>query len=80
MHIISYTRARNELATTIDKVIEDHAPIKITRGHDKRVVMISEEDYDSMLETLYLFSTPNNAKRLLDAMKEIDDQIDSTED
>lgn len=77
MQVISYTKARDELATTMDKVIEDHAPITITRGNDKRVVIMSEEDYNSIMETLYLFSSPNNAERLLQAMKEIDDRIDA---
>jgi antitoxin YefM len=79
MHTISYTQARNDLASTMNKVIEDHIPIKVTRGNDKRVIIISEEDYDSMVETCYLFSSPNNAKRLLEAMKEIEDRIDSEE-
>lgn len=72
MQVISYTQARNQLGTAMDKVIEDHAPIKVTRGTNKRIVLISEEDYDSMVETLYLFSSPNNAGRLLEAMEEVD--------
>lgn len=79
MHTVSYTHVRNHLSETMDQVIEDHRPIKVTRGHDKRVVMMSEEDYDSMVETLYLFSNPRNAERLLSAMKEIDELIDSKE-
>ena len=79
MYTITYSHIRNHLAETMDKVIEDHIPIKVTRGNDKRVVILSEEDYDSMVETIYLFSNPKNADRLLKAMQEIDERIESKE-
>lgn len=75
MHTISYTKARQEFALTMDKVIQDHTPVKVTRGDDKRVVILSEEDYDSIMETLYLFSTPTNAERLLKSMDECEQMI-----
>lgn len=79
MQTISYTQARGHFSETMDKVIENHTPIKVTRGNNKRVVILSEEDYDAMVETLHLFSTPNNAERLLKAMKEIDKLIEAKE-
>lgn len=79
MHTVSYTHVRGHFAETMDMAIEDHVPIKVTRGNDKRVVILSEEDYDAMVETIYLFSNPKNADRLLKAMKEIDDRIDTIE-
>jgi antitoxin YefM len=78
MQTISYIQARNTLAGIMDKIIENHTSIKVDLGNDKRVVIISEKEYDSMVETLYLF-TSSNAKRLLEAMEEIDVRIDSLE-
>lgn len=75
MDIINYTTARQNLAQTMDKVIDDHAPITITRG-DKAVVMISLEDWDAIQETIYLMRSPANAQRLLDGIKAFEEGRD----
>lgn len=68
MDAISYTAARENLASTMDKVCSDHAPIVITRKRDQSVVMLSLEDYESLEETAYLLRSPANAKRLVEAI------------
>ena len=68
MNAISYTAARENLASTMDKVCADHAPVIITRNRDQSVVMLSLEDYESLEETAYLMRSPANAKRLLEAI------------
>lgn len=68
MNAISYTAARENLASTMDRVCEDHAPVIITRNRDQSVVMLSLEDYESLEETAYLLRSPANAKRLLEAI------------
>jgi antitoxin YefM len=65
---ISYTDARQNLASTMDRVCADHTPVIITRGGDQSVVLMSLADYESLEETAYLIRTPANAKRLLDAI------------
>ena len=68
MDSITYTAARENLASTMDKVCTDHAPIVITRNRDQAVVMLSLEDYESLEETAYLLRSPANARRLLEAI------------
>ena len=68
MNAISYTAARENLASTMDKVCADHTPVIITRNRDQSVVMVSLEDYESMEETAYLLRSPANAKRLLESI------------
>lgn len=68
MDAISYTAARENLASTMDKVCSDHAPVVITRKRDQAVVMLSLEDYQALEETAYLIRSPANAKRLLEAI------------
>lgn len=68
MQPISYTHARQNLAATMDKVIQDHEPVVITRGNAGAVVMLSLEDYNSMQETAYLLGNPANAERLREAI------------
>ena len=68
MNAISYTAARENLASTMDRVCTDHAPVIITRNRDQSVVMLSLEDFESLEETAYLMRSPANAKRLLEAI------------
>ena len=65
---ITYTAARENLASTINRVCEDHAPVVITRNRDQAVVMLSLAEYESLQETAYLLRSPANAKRLLAAV------------
>jgi antitoxin YefM len=65
---ITYTAARENLASTINRVCEDQAPIVITRNRDQAVVMLSLEEYESLQETAYLLRSPANAKRLIHAV------------
>lgn len=72
MEAITYTRARANLAQTIDSVCENHEPVIITKKNDRSVVMLSLEDYQSLEETSYLLRSPENARRLLDSINELD--------
>ncbi len=72
MNAISYTAARENLASTMDKVCEDHAPIIITRNRDQAVVMMSLQDYEALEETAYLLKNPKNAKRIMNAIAQLD--------
>jgi antitoxin YefM len=65
---ITYSAARENLACTIYRVCEDHAPVVITKNRDQSVVMLSLQEYESLQETAYLLRSPANAKRLIDAV------------
>lgn len=67
MDAITYTAARENLAATMDKVCQDHAPVIITRNRDQAVVMLALADYEALQETAYLLQSPKNAQRLLAA-------------
>jgi antitoxin YefM len=71
MDVISYSAARANLASTMDRVCNDHDAIIITRNGDQSVVMLSLEDYQAMEETAYLLRSPENAKRLLSAVAQL---------
>ena len=72
MTAISYTAARENLAATMDKVCEDHAPIVITRNREQAVVMMSLADFEALEETAYLLKSPKNAKRIMSAIAQLD--------
>ena len=72
MTAISYTAVRENLASTMDKVCQDHDPVIITRNRDQAVVMMSLEDYESLEETAYLMRSPANARRILEGIMELE--------
>ncbi len=72
MTAISYTAARENLAATMDKVCDDHAPIVIPRNREQAVVMMSLADYEALEETAYLLKSPKNARRIMSAIAQLD--------
>ena len=69
---LSLSETRANLKAVLDKVVADKAPIAITRPKGEGVVMVSESEWASIEETLYLLQSPANAKRLLDSVAELD--------
>jgi antitoxin YefM len=72
MQAVSYSEARDNLKSMIDKVVADRAPIAITRQRGEGAVLISESEWASIEETLYLLSSPANAKRLMEGIARFD--------
>ena len=70
MSHVSYSELRAHLAHYLDKVCDDRAPLFVTRHKSRAVVMLSEEEYNGMLETMHLLSTPANAEHLRQSIAE----------
>jgi antitoxin YefM len=56
----------------MEKVCEDHAPVIITRKKASAVVMMSLEDFEALQETAYLLRSPENARRLLESVAQLE--------
>ena len=67
---VSYTELRSNLAKYMDEVCDSRSPLHITRQNARTVVMVSEDEYEGMLETLHLLRTPANATRLLESIEQ----------
>ena len=64
---ISASEARQRLFPLIQQVNNDHEPVRIaSRAGD--AVLMSAADYDSWQETVYLLRSPENARRLMEAV------------
>ncbi len=63
---INYSNLRANLKKNKDKVCDDSVPYVVKRRNGDNVVVISEDDYNSMDETEYLMRSPRN-KAVLDA-------------
>ncbi len=68
MTIINATNARKKLYKLIEEVRESHEPVYIT-GKNGNVVMLSDEDYRSIQETLYLTSIPTMREKIIEGLK-----------
>ena len=69
MKTISVTEARNNIYKLIDMTNEDGEPIQIT-GKRGNAVLISEEDWRAINETLYLVSIPGMRESIIKGMKD----------
>ncbi|TAL36454.1 MAG: type II toxin-antitoxin system prevent-host-death family antitoxin [Spirochaetes bacterium] len=69
MNAVNYSELRKRLKAYLRKVYEDHEPLIITRKNNENVVLVSVEDYNSLVETNYLLSNEANAKRLLKSLE-----------
>lgn len=72
MQAISVSTLRSEMKKHIDSVIESDEVIIVTRGKDEQpVVLMSLDEYNSLMETDYLLSTENNRKNLEESIKQM---------
>jgi antitoxin YefM len=69
---VSYSKLRDNLAAYMDEVCNGRAPLVITRRNARSVVLMSEEDYDGLMETVHLLNSPANAARLLRSIADAD--------
>lgn len=72
MHVLRYSEARAKLKEVMDSVVDDHAPVVVTRKRGEAVVMVSLADWRAIEETLHLLSKPANAERLRGAISELE--------
>lgn len=65
----TYTKARENLAYLLDKVVNDREIIIIERRDKPSVALIAEDELASLKKTAYLLRSPKNAARLLRALE-----------
>ncbi len=68
MTTLTASQARTELYKLLDKVAASHEPIQIT-GKRNNAVLISEEDWSAIKETLYLLSIPKMRESVKKGLK-----------
>jgi antitoxin YefM len=64
----TYSALRSNLKKALDAVCEDHEPLRVERQNGEPVVVVSAADYAALEETAYLLRSPENARRLLNAL------------
>ena len=64
MDVVTYSDARANLKDVMDRVVDDKTEVIVTRQRAEAVVMVSLSEWNSMVETAHLLSSPKNAERL----------------
>jgi len=67
----NYSEFRKELKDYLDSVENNHETLIIKRGSGKGAVIISLEEYNSIMETLHLLSSQKNAQRLFESISQM---------
>jgi antitoxin YefM len=67
MTVLNATEARAKLYSLIDETASTHQPIVIT-GKRGNAVLVSEEDWNAILETLHLLSAPGMRESIKEGM------------
>ena len=72
MDVISYSDTRAHLKKVMDRVVADRAPVVISRQKAEAVVMVSLADWNAIEESMHLLFTDTNARRLKDAIGQLE--------
>lgn len=72
MSTISYTEARDRLASVWDETISTREPVVIDRRGHESVVLLPASEWQGLLETAHLLRSPANARRLLGALNRLE--------
>ena len=79
MTTLNATEARSKLYKLIDETLNTHQPITIT-GKRGNAVLLSEEDWRSVEETLFLLSVPGMRESIREGMDEKIENLDTSVD
>ncbi|WP_210455870.1 type II toxin-antitoxin system Phd/YefM family antitoxin [Pantoea ananatis] len=77
---VHLTKFRQNISEHFDMVTSSRAPLLVTRQGKESLIMMAEGEYESLMETLHLISSRNNADRLMESIKQLDEGKLITED
>ena len=72
MEVLNYSDFRKNLKSVLDRTVDNHETVIISRSNSRDVVLLSLEEYNSWMETNYLLSSDRNRKRLLNSIENIE--------
>ncbi|WP_373497238.1 type II toxin-antitoxin system Phd/YefM family antitoxin [Aquiflexum sp.] len=71
MITVTNTEFRNNMKELLDQVVANKEGLILKRGAGKGVVIISLEEYNSIMETMHLLGSKSNAKRLFETIDQL---------
>ena len=71
MIAVNYSNARENFKKYCDVAVHDFETIIVTRKQDENVVILSESEYNNLLENLYIRSDKEDYQRLLGSIEQL---------
>ncbi len=78
MVVVNYSDFRKNLKENLDNACDNNEVVIVSRAHNKNIVVISLDEYNSWQETKYLLSSPKNRERLEAAIRDTEQGIFET--
>ncbi len=75
MTTVTATEARKQLYKLLDEVSDSHEPVQIT-GKRGNAVLVGEDDWRAVQETLYLVSIPGMRESIIEGMATPPDELE----
>lgn len=72
MKSMTYAELKADYAAILDSVVDDREVVVIRQPDKDPVVILALDDYESLKETAYLLRTPENARRLLHSIDNLE--------
>lgn len=72
MIAVSNSLVRDNFEKYCDVAVEDSEAVFVTRGQKETVVILSESEYNNLLENLHIRSNPRNYARLLQSIDQLE--------
>ncbi|MGA4849663.1 type II toxin-antitoxin system Phd/YefM family antitoxin [Streptomyces sp. G5(2025)] len=72
MRTMTATESRAKYAETLNAVVDDREEVVVTRAGHEPVVIVALSEYESLKETAYLLRSPENARRILAAIEDLE--------
>jgi antitoxin YefM len=67
---VSFQECSTEFPKIFDRVLKNHEVISVRKESAQEIVILDAKEYSSLIETLYLLSTPANADRLREGISQ----------
>lgn len=68
MDSVSVNKFRDNLKSYVEKVVDEHQPLKVTRRNGEDFVIISAEDWEREQETLYILQNDSLMQQIAESM------------
>ncbi|TCI60794.1 type II toxin-antitoxin system Phd/YefM family antitoxin [Exiguobacterium sp. SH3S1] len=71
MTTVAYNEARKNLKKVLNQVRDNSGAITIARKNGRNAVIMPEQEYNRLMETMYLLQSPKNAERLQESVRQL---------
>jgi antitoxin YefM len=71
MRILPLAEVKNSLSAWIDEIVTTHEVVRVTRNGRPAVVMLADDEYESLMETLDILSDPETMAAIAEGVADI---------